>query len=62
MEIAKISGRNGRENGALIKVMNLVKVYPTAANGVEALKGINLEVHEGEFLAIFGKSGQVNPR
>ena len=57
MEIAKISGTNGHENGTVIKVKDLVKVYPTAANGVEALKGINLEAHEGEFLAIFGKSG-----
>lgn len=57
MEIATLSGKNGRENGALIKVKNLVKVYPNTANGVEALKGINLEVHEGDFIAIFGKSG-----
>jgi len=57
MEIAKMPGTNGRENGALINVRDIVKVYPNAANGVEALKGINLEVHEGEFLAIFGKSG-----
>ena len=57
MEIAKTPGTNGRENGALINVRDIVKVYPNTANGVEALKGINLEVHEGEFLAIFGKSG-----
>lgn len=38
----------------LISVRNLVKTYP---NGVQALKGINLDVKEGEFLAIIGLSG-----
>lgn len=38
----------------LISIRNLVKTYP---NGVQALKGINLDVKEGEFLAIIGLSG-----
>ncbi len=38
----------------LLRVENLKKVYP---DGTEALKGINLEVEEGEFLGIMGPSG-----
>jgi putative ABC transport system ATP-binding protein len=57
MDGAKNPGMEEHDKDALIKVSNLVKIYPNAANGVEALKGINLEVHEGEFVAVFGKSG-----
>ncbi|NCN41734.1 phosphonate ABC transporter ATP-binding protein [bacterium] len=38
----------------LLKIKNLEKTYP---NGVQALKGINLEVEKGEFLVIIGLSG-----
>lgn len=38
----------------ILKVENLHKIYN---NGTHALKGINLEVHEGEFLVIIGLSG-----
>lgn len=35
-------------------VQNLTKIYP---NGVSALKGINLEVKEGDFFALLGQNG-----
>ncbi|MCK5757958.1 MAG: phosphonate ABC transporter ATP-binding protein [Clostridiales bacterium] len=38
----------------MIKFVNISKTYP---NGVEALKNINLEIYEGEFVAIIGLSG-----
>jgi len=38
----------------MIKFENVSKVYP---NGFKALKDINLEIHEGEFVAIIGLSG-----
>ena len=41
----------------LIRLQNVVKTYLTAAGPFTALKGINLEVFPGEFLAIMGKSG-----
>jgi len=38
----------------LIKFQNIGKTY---SNGVEALKNINLEINDGEFVAIIGLSG-----
>ena len=41
----------------IIKIENLVKVYTTGSISLTALKGVNLEVKEGEFVAIMGSSG-----
>jgi ABC-type lipoprotein export system ATPase subunit len=41
----------------IIRLRNLVKVYQTGAGGFTAIKGINLDIHQGEFLGIIGKSG-----
>ncbi|MHB8580140.1 MAG: phosphonate ABC transporter ATP-binding protein [Ignavibacteriaceae bacterium] len=38
----------------LLEIQNLHKIYN---NGTHALKGINFEVHEGEFLVVIGLSG-----
>lgn len=38
----------------MIKFNNVGKIYP---NGVEALKNVNLEINQGEFIAIIGLSG-----
>ena len=38
----------------MIRFTNVGKTYP---NGVQALKGINLTINEGEFVAILGLSG-----
>lgn len=42
---------------ALIEVKNLCKVYGSGEAKVEALKDINLEIEQGEFIAIVGPSG-----
>ncbi len=42
---------------ALIDLKNLNKVYKTDAGDFPALKGINLEIHAGEFVSVIGKSG-----
>jgi putative ABC transport system ATP-binding protein len=44
-------------NGAVIRMEEIRKVYSTGKVRVEALKGIDLEVRDGEFLAIVGPSG-----
>mgnify|MGYP001596167997 FL=1 len=41
----------------ILKVENLNKTYGKDENKVEALKNINLSVHQGEFVAIVGASG-----
>ncbi len=41
----------------ILKVENLVKSYGSGDTKVEALKGINLSIKKGEFVAIVGPSG-----
>ncbi len=41
----------------VIRVVDLAKAYTTAAGEFPALKGVNLEIHPGEYLAIMGPSG-----
>jgi len=42
---------------ALIDLRNLHKVYKTDAGEFPALKGIDLQIHAGEFVSVIGKSG-----
>ena len=42
---------------AYISIRELSKVYHTSAGDFMALKGINLEIKQGEFLVVVGKSG-----
>src|SRR6184192_1902124 len=41
----------------ILKAENLVKIYRVGKVDVPALRGVSLEVHEGEFVAIMGPSG-----
>ena len=40
-----------------MSVVDLRKSYHKARHRVDVLKGVNLEIHEGEFTAIIGQSG-----
>lgn len=44
-------------NYPIINLQRVVKTYESAAGPFTALKGINLQVFEGEFAAVLGKSG-----
>jgi putative ABC transport system ATP-binding protein len=44
-------------NGTIIRMSEIRKIYDTGKVKVEALKGIDLDVYPGEFVAIVGPSG-----
>lgn len=44
-------------SNTLIKLNNIRKSYPLDGFDLEILKGINLEINQGEFVAIMGPSG-----
>lgn len=44
-------------NNILIQTKNLTKDYTTGEVITKVLKGVNLEIHKGEFVAIMGPSG-----
>lgn len=41
----------------LIECKNVIKTYVMGSERVDALKGIDLAIHQGEFIALLGKSG-----
>lgn len=43
--------------GIVIKTENLAKVYEMGAEQVHALRGVDVEIHKGEYVAIMGPSG-----
>ena len=51
------SSVNQGQGNALIDVRNLVKTYKTPAGYFTAVKGLDVQVQTGEFVAIIGKSG-----
>ena len=54
------NGKNNNENvgnGEVINLRGLTKVYDTGKVKVEALRGIDLDVRDGEMVAITGPSG-----
>jgi ABC-type lipoprotein export system ATPase subunit len=52
------NGSNGKSHSDhLIELRQVVKQYQTAAGPFSALKGVDLRVNTGEFVAVVGKSG-----
>ena len=41
----------------LIEIRDVFKIYPSAEDEVKALRGINITVAKGEFVAVVGSSG-----
>jgi putative ABC transport system ATP-binding protein len=52
-----LNGRDRPEVGQLIDVRQAVKRYESAGGTFTALKGVNLQIDRGEFVAVIGKSG-----
>jgi putative ABC transport system ATP-binding protein len=48
---------DGTEGAPTIRVVDLVKDYRRGPNVVHALRGVSLEVHAGELVAVMGASG-----
>src|SRR5271170_6034215 len=45
------------DSGVAIRTESLSKVYEMGAEQVHALRGVDLEIHKGEYVAIMGPSG-----
>ena len=41
----------------ILRAVDLKKVYGSGENAVHALRGVNLSVQKGEFVAVVGTSG-----
>jgi len=48
---------DGHSNGHIIEMLGITKVYDTGKIKVEALRGLDLVVDKGEFVAVVGPSG-----
>jgi putative ABC transport system ATP-binding protein len=61
MPVETTSAQSYREDlvqsGLVIKTEELAKVYEMGAEQVHALRGVDLEIHKGEYVAIMGPSG-----
>ncbi len=53
--MVKVDGAN--ENVAHIRVRNLDKIYTRGSETIDVLKGLNLDIEKGEFVAFMGPSG-----
>src|SRR5688500_14624681 len=48
---------DGPEDAHLVHVRHAVKGYDGSGSALNALKGVNLQIDSGEFVAVIGKSG-----
>jgi putative ABC transport system ATP-binding protein len=55
--LASLDSHLTRVPEAMIDLRGVTKVYQTSAGPFPALRGVDLRVHRGEFVAVVGKSG-----
>jgi ABC-type lipoprotein export system ATPase subunit len=53
----KLNGHQHRSDAHLIDMRQIVKTFQSTAGSFTALKGVDLQIESGEFVAIIGKSG-----
>src|SRR6202012_2567687 len=51
------TGQPSQDGPAILRARGLVKLYKSGGGSVEAIRGIDLEIGVGEFVAIMGPSG-----
>lgn len=47
----------GRDNSTIVQTVDLTRVYKMGSVEVHALRGVNMEVPKGRFVAVMGRSG-----
>jgi putative ABC transport system ATP-binding protein len=48
---------NTKENKSLIRLIGVTRVYGSGPAAMHALRGIDIDIHQGEFVAVMGPSG-----
>lgn len=56
-DFEEVATRKRRQDGNLVLIENIEKTYVMGEVAVPALRGISLQVRQGEFLAVMGPSG-----
>ena len=51
------TGGTGRDPHAIVRSKNVKKIYVMGTEKVEALRGVSLEIFQGEYISIMGPSG-----
>jgi len=52
-----VAATQEQERHAIVRTKNVKKIYQMGAEKVEALRGITIEIYQGEYISIMGPSG-----